>query len=93
VVKNICTCSLNECVLNVSIQTTKVRLSGDKVEHTGCNRTYRCAKMLGVGEGEIVQTLTRIEMLSRFHAQSITPETNRSLVKYEFFCLHIPVPY
>jgi hypothetical protein len=68
-------------------QNTKVRLSGNILKHTGCNQTYRSAKMLGVGEGEIVQTLARIKMLSGLHAQSITPETNRSLV---FFSLHIP---
>ncbi len=61
-------------------ETTKGRLSGNILKHTGCNRTYRSAKMLWVGEGEIVQTLARIEMLSRLHAKSITPETNCSLV-------------
>jgi hypothetical protein len=65
-----------------------VRLSGNMLEHTGCYHTYRSAKMLWVGEGEIVQTLARIEVLSRLHAQSITPETNRSLVQNYFYLFY-----
>ncbi len=61
------------------------------MEQTGCNRTYRCAKMLWVGEGEIVQTLASIKMLSRLHAQSITPETNQIFKQKESCYLHIPV--
>jgi hypothetical protein len=49
--------------------------------------------MLRVGEGEIVQTLTRIEVLSRLHAKSITPETNSSLVQNEFFSVHVSSRY
>jgi hypothetical protein len=49
--------------------------------------------MLGVGEREIVQTLARIKMLSGLHAQSITPETNRSLVQNDFFPVHVSSRY